>query len=121
VASVPPRLELRNCFFDPGERVQVQGRLDGWDTGGDRLHDILGPRAVAAGADGELDTTLDIPDNARYIDSFRLNLTATGHRGNQAGRVINAGEIAPSWTVGKCPPFPLSCPPGPRMEPTVSG
>jgi len=117
---VPATVELRNCGFQPGERFQVDARIDGAMDGHGVRNLLVGSASGPATSEGEIQVTVHIPNHARfpYPGAFDLHLRATGEQGSLASRDIHGGEIVVPVT-GPCPPAPQPCPPG-RGRPASS-
>jgi len=95
VGYPPAELVLENCHVQPHEAVRVQGSLSGYDEHGQRFSLPLGPVAAEGGANGVLLVRLDVPDPRRFVGSYELRITATGHEGSNASAALNAeGNLA---------------------------
>ncbi|MGI8913787.1 MAG: hypothetical protein ACR2JY_08385 [Chloroflexota bacterium] len=114
--SVPATIELRNCGFQPGERFQVEARIDGARRDYHGVRNLLvGSVTGQADQEGAVHATVTIPSHDTFIypGAFDLHLRASGEQGSVASRDIHGGEIVvPFATVGPCPPAPQPCPPG---------
>lgn len=84
----PAQLVLRNCHFQPGEKVRLEGSIFGYDEHGQPLGEKLGPLVAQVTATGILTATLDVPNHTLFEGSYALRLTADG----AGGRTASADE-----------------------------